>query len=44
MARRISKTIFSNAQRMQRIVDELLDLSRIETGHWKPHPQLIRVG
>jgi two-component system phosphate regulon sensor histidine kinase PhoR len=38
-----AKTIFSNTQRMQRIVDELLDLSRIETGHWKPRPAPIRV-
>jgi len=41
MRAEFAKTIFSNAQRMQRIVDELLDLSRIETGHWKPRPQLI---
>ncbi|HEY1953425.1 MAG TPA: ATP-binding protein [Gemmatimonadaceae bacterium] len=34
-----ARTIVSNAQRMQRIVDELLDLSRIESGHWQPHPQ-----
>jgi len=38
-----AKTIFSNTQRMQRIVDELLDLSRIETGHWRPRPESIRV-
>jgi signal transduction histidine kinase len=38
-----AKTILSNTQRMQRIVDELLDLSRIETGHWKPRPEPIRV-
>jgi signal transduction histidine kinase len=38
-----AKTIFSNAQRMQRIVDELLDLSRIESGHWQPHPEPTRV-
>jgi two-component system phosphate regulon sensor histidine kinase PhoR len=38
-----AKTIFSNTQRMQRIVDELLDLSRIETGHWKPRPAPIRI-
>jgi signal transduction histidine kinase len=35
--------IFSNTQRMQRIVDELLDLSRIESGHWKPRPQLVKI-
>jgi signal transduction histidine kinase len=38
-----AKTIFSNTQRMQRIVDELLDLSRIETGHWRPRPESIRI-
>ena len=38
-----AKTIFSNTQRMQRIVDELLDLSRIESGHWTPRPQPVRV-
>lgn len=38
-----AKTILSNTQRMQRIVDELLDLSRIETGHWKPRPETIRI-
>lgn len=38
-----AKTIFGNTQRMQRIVDELLDLSRIETGHWKPRPETIRI-
>ncbi len=38
-----AKTILANAQRMQRIVDELLDLSRIESGHWKPRPQPVRI-
>ncbi len=38
-----AKTIFSNTQRMQRIVDELLDLSRIESGHWTPRPEPVRV-
>jgi signal transduction histidine kinase len=36
-------TILSNTQRMQRIVDELLDLSRIESGHWKPRPESVRL-
>jgi signal transduction histidine kinase len=36
-------TIFANAQRMQRIVDELLDLSRIESGHWQPRPEKIAI-
>ena len=38
-----ARTIYSNTQRMQRIVDELLDLSRIESGHWKPHPQPVKI-
>ena len=38
-----AKAILSNTQRMQRIVDELLDLSRIESGHWTPHPGPVRV-
>ena len=38
-----ARTIFSNTHRMQRIVDELLDLSRIESGHWQPRPQRVRV-
>jgi two-component system, OmpR family, phosphate regulon sensor histidine kinase PhoR len=38
-----AQTIYSNAQRMQRIVDELLDLSRIESGYWKPRPQPVKV-
>lgn len=35
--------ILSNARRMQRIVDELLDLSRIESGGWVPHPVSINL-
>lgn len=38
-----AQTIYSNTQRMQRIVDELLDLSRIESGHWKPRPEAVRI-
>jgi signal transduction histidine kinase len=38
-----ARTIYSNTQRMQRIVDELLDLSRIESGHWKPRLQAVPV-
>ncbi len=35
--------ILSNARRMQRIVDELLDLSRIESGGWIPKPGMINL-
>jgi signal transduction histidine kinase len=38
-----AQTIYTNTQRMQRIVDELLDLSRIESGHWKPRPQAVTI-
>jgi two-component system phosphate regulon sensor histidine kinase PhoR len=38
-----AKKIFLNTQRMQRIVDELLDLSRIESGHWIPRQQWVRI-
>jgi len=35
---RFAEAIQSNAQRMQQIVDDLLDLSRIESGGWVPNP------
>ncbi|AHG91378.1 ATP-binding region ATPase domain protein [Gemmatirosa kalamazoonensis] len=41
--RRFAETIRVNAQRMQRIVDELLDLSRIESGGWRPMPERLDV-
>jgi two-component system, OmpR family, phosphate regulon sensor histidine kinase PhoR len=34
---RFLRTILSNARRMQRLVDDLLDLSRIEAGRWQPN-------
>jgi two-component system phosphate regulon sensor histidine kinase PhoR len=33
-----ARTILANVRRMQRIVDDLLDLSRIESGGWVPAP------
>jgi two-component system phosphate regulon sensor histidine kinase PhoR len=36
MARTFLGTILENARRMQRLVDDLLDLSRIESGRWQP--------
>jgi two-component system phosphate regulon sensor histidine kinase PhoR len=36
--REFARSISKNALRMQRIVDDLLDLSRIESGGWVPRP------
>jgi signal transduction histidine kinase len=33
--------ILANTHRMQRIVDDLLDLSRIESGGWVPNPEQL---
>lgn len=41
--RQFAAAIRSNAQRMQRLVDDLLDLSRIESGGWVPNPQEIAI-
>ena len=38
-----AQTIVDNARRMQRLVDDLLDLSRIESGGWQPAPRELRV-
>lgn len=40
---RFVQLIQSNTTRMQRIVDELLDLSRIESGGWIPRPVNVDV-
>jgi two-component system phosphate regulon sensor histidine kinase PhoR len=37
--RRFLSTIVSNARRMQRLVDNLLDLARLESGQWRPEPE-----
>ncbi len=36
--------IRANAQRMQRLVDDLLDLSRIESGGWQPQLAPVDIG
>jgi signal transduction histidine kinase len=41
--RQFAETILTNTRRMQRIVDDLLDLSRIESGGWVPNPQMVDV-
>ena len=42
-ARQFAQTIVENARRMQRLVDDLLDLSRIESGSWAPEPKSLGV-
>lgn len=37
------RTILSNAQRMQRLVDDQLDLARIESARWAPRPAEVDV-
>ena len=37
-------SILVNAGRMQRLVDDLLDLSRIESGAWTPRPEPVALG
>jgi signal transduction histidine kinase len=38
-----AEAIRSNAERMRSIVDDLLDLSRIESGGWRPMPEVVSV-
>jgi two-component system, OmpR family, phosphate regulon sensor histidine kinase PhoR len=38
-----TQTVKANADRLQRIVDDLLDLSRIETGGWRVEPEIVSV-
>jgi two-component system phosphate regulon sensor histidine kinase PhoR len=38
-SRRFLEVILANSRRMQRLVDDLLDLSRIESGGWQPEPE-----
>ncbi len=40
-SRRFIETILANARRMQRLVDDLLDLSRLEAGRWQPEPSEV---
>ncbi|MDQ6830523.1 MAG: ATP-binding protein, partial [Gemmatimonadota bacterium] len=42
-AQKFAIAIRTNAERMQRIVDDLLDLSRIESGGWVPSPARVDV-
>lgn len=40
-SQRFLSVILANARRMQRLVDDLLDLSRIESGRWQPAPEEV---
>lgn len=39
--RRFLEVVLSNARRMQRLVDDLLDLARLESGAWKPQREPV---
>ncbi|MCC7000528.1 MAG: HAMP domain-containing protein [Gemmatimonadaceae bacterium] len=41
--RQFADRILGNTRRMQRIVDDLLDLSRIESGGWVPNPTAVNI-
>lgn len=42
-SRRFLTTIVSNARRMQRLVDNLLDLARLEAGRWQPENEPVDI-
>lgn len=39
LRRQFAETVKANADRLQRIVDDLLDLSRLESGRWRVQPE-----
>jgi two-component system, OmpR family, phosphate regulon sensor histidine kinase PhoR len=41
--RRFLEVISENAHRMQRLVDDLLDLARLESGRWALHPEEVDI-
>lgn len=41
--REFAERIVANAGRMRRLVDDLLDLARIESGRWEPVPETLDV-
>jgi two-component system phosphate regulon sensor histidine kinase PhoR len=43
LRRRFAETVRANADRLQRIVDDLLDLSRLESGGWRVQPEIVSV-
>jgi len=43
LRRQFAETVKANADRLQRIVDDLLDLSRIESGGFRVEPEIVSV-
>jgi len=43
LRRQFAATVQQNAERLQRIVDDLLDLSRLESGGWRVQPEIVSV-
>jgi two-component system, OmpR family, phosphate regulon sensor histidine kinase PhoR len=43
LRRQFTETVRANADRLQRIVDDLLDLSRLESGGWRAAPERVSV-
>lgn len=43
LTRRFSEIVRQNADRLQTIIDDLLDLSRIESGGWRVEPEAVAV-
>ncbi|WP_329687718.1 sensor histidine kinase [Longimicrobium sp.] len=43
LRQQFTETVKANADRLQRIVDDLLDLSRIETGGWRVQPEIVSI-
>lgn len=41
MRRQFARAILSNTDRMQRVIDDMLDLSRIESGGWLPRSEIV---
>jgi signal transduction histidine kinase len=41
--KQFARAILSNTHRMQRVVDDMLDLSRIETGSWIPRVETVNI-
>jgi two-component system phosphate regulon sensor histidine kinase PhoR len=43
LRRQFASTVQVNAERLQNIVDDLLDLSRLESGGWRVQPEIVSV-